>query len=425
MYSYICKACGNAIALDERERKLVCTGCGMIITDSSLTEVKIYDADGTCPQCGGKLDRHSSGDRMICPYCAGTFFLDVSSENADKKYGKIIPFIATDRESVLERFYIASDTEFAPSDFRRMARIKNIIHAFLPLYVFDVSCDISYSLEVGHTETRRVYSKTQEKYVDERYTVWEPERGYLNGTWGILTSGVYEEKVSLPGSAALSKDVNQSEFRKFCKAIADKPAAAENAIHYMPLYLEKHDVLPRLSPSDAWKQSGSSMLREEIESAIRKRYNGQTRNITWNGEICENKAESILYPVSFVVYDYHNLSDQLMILDGYDRGFYRGVIPISAKRTLLQAARWGLPVLLAVMGLTMFAQGGSRYRGNEPWLLILSILLGIILWVWLGMIKGTGGNSKSAAAIVNRRANLVFGIISAVLAILLGKIIWP
>ncbi len=424
MYSYICKACGNAIALDEHEKKLVCTGCGMKITDSSLAEVKMYDADGTCPQCGGKLERHSSGDRMVCPYCSGMFFLDVSSENADRKYGKIIPFIKADRETVLQRFYAAADREFAPSDFRRMARVKDIIHAFLPLYAFDVSCDISYSLDVGHTETRRVYNKTQQKYVDERYTVWEPERGYLNGTWGILTSGVNEEKVSLPGSVALSKAVNRSEFQKFCKAIADKPAAAENAINYVPLYLEKHDVLPRISPSDAWKQDGSAELKKAIESAIRNRYNGQTRNITWSGDICENEAESILYPVSFVVYDYHNLSDQLMILDGYDKSYYRGVVPISAKKTLLQAARWGLPFLLAVMDLALLTQGGSRYRDNNIWILLLSVLLGIVLWAWPGMIKGTGGDSKSAAAITNRKVNLLFGSISALLAILLGKIIW-
>lgn len=412
MFSCKCKKCGSNIAIDS-QGVLQCKGCGRKIIDSSLVNVKKHNPCADCPNCNGELRKHSSGDIMICDYCDSVFILETYFKRFKNQFDTILLFQNDTKEEILNRFYTACTREFAPRKFRNDAKINEVNNVYIPFYQFDVKCKVHYSLQIGHKKTRQKYNSTTHRYDTEHYTDWVNRTGSFTETYRIISNGFSPSIDSIGNSHLLDDSENQKEFRKMCDLICDNPSSFSDSKSYSPFLLDNHEVVKPTSDSNAWTAQGSQKLDYAITRSIKKLFSESTRNIKFNRDILTQTSICRLYPLSFVSYSYNQMQNKMVVLDGIDGGLYRGKIPLSAHRLIKNISRWLVPI--GIIAICYFLYNAY----DSVFLLLLGLILGVVVWLWLGKIQGTGGDISSEMHLLNKQANQKFGIISAILVVVM------
>ncbi|MGN1304335.1 MAG: hypothetical protein ACI4YB_04780 [Oscillospiraceae bacterium] len=363
------------------------------------------------------MEKHSSGDMMTCPFCDSTYILSDYFSESNSKYDYIIPFSRSSRDDVLEQFYTICDEKFAPNDFRTTAHINYVKNFFLPLYLFKTHSKVHYTLEVGHRVTRRQYNTAKQMYEDVSETVWESRNGNFSDKFFIETRGFSDTKCLIDDDKHLDRVLNLT-LMTVTDTIIKKDIGSGKYEPYNPIKLNKGEVVPSISQSDAWLNEGSKCLYEKIESHIRSLYSGDIRNIHFTSDDKIKSITSELVPFSLVSYNYKNPKERVVVFDGIDGQIHQGYVPISKKMFLLMSAGVFFSAGLITAGMAIPLLDNYKNYDKGIGITICLVALAIVIMLWLFGLKGTGGNRESSAAKSNKSKSIFYGIISAVLSII-------
>ena len=173
---YTCPNCGGKTSFNPKKQVLECLFCGSAVDvdvkktakektlDVLFKEAKVWNDTEVikCNNCGCQEVVAKGQISTSCSFC-GTNNIVKTSDIVGMKPQGICPFEVTQLDATRITSAWVSKKKFAPNEFKKTARSKDLRGMYSPAFTFDCRTMTTYSGKLGETETYtvRVNGKTE------------------------------------------------------------------------------------------------------------------------------------------------------------------------------------------------------------------------------------------------------------------------
>ncbi|MGC9468424.1 MAG: hypothetical protein ACP5HS_07525 [Anaerolineae bacterium] len=302
-----------------------------------------------CESCDWRYLAPEDGLPSVCPHCASSKLVTLSSEEARFPYSTppelLVPFSVSEGEIQRRIEEFASGIPFPPPDLSAPALLERLQRIFLPMWLVDSDVGASWRAEVGFDY--EVVSH-QERYADgigwrteevkERRTRWEPRKGRLVRHYDNAAAPALEQHALLQRVLGSHKPGSAVPYR------ADLVRGATIRA-------------PDLAPEDAWADAQLALRQRALEECRQAARADHIRDFDWEPEYTRRHWTLLLLPVYSTVYlDDEEEPQRVMIngqtgqLHGSRRGSMKRAGRVSLTIGIIAAVLFLLSVALALFG---------------------------------------------------------------------------
>lgn len=220
-----CDGCGDDMVFSPDDACLKCPSCNSlksipsnktyekhsVVEDENLADdnKKYKEANRfmSCPNCGAKIELEGLTVSSICPYCS-TGLVSIKDEGEGKSPDAVIPFrISKPKAEEIFKKRLTKNW-LVPSSFKKNISTDSIEAFYFPSFVFNATCNSSYSGEAYDTYRDRD-GDTRRRY----YPVFGKIKTQHNGVEVESSSKLSQEELNLVRPYNINEAVSyQNQF---------------------------------------------------------------------------------------------------------------------------------------------------------------------------------------------------------------------
>jgi hypothetical protein len=260
-----------------------------------------------CPSCGNIISQFSPFQPKVeCPYCHNTAVNPMVTQRDVPTPERIIAFSTTEANFDKKMVETLIKRDYVPTDIFEKIRSEDVIRAYLPMFLYEGTYQVSYSCEVGYDAKETTYrdGKPETRTV----TRYRPTNGQVQGNFNFLCLAYNGNEVP-------------EELKRFGSCYPYDPQMMQN---YRPEILGTGTdkaplaVAPDTDKDLTWERNGVKQMEEKAKEAVQNHLSGQnTRNLNMSHSYdLKTKGCYVMVPFWFVYYTYDDATRYYFVMDG-------------------------------------------------------------------------------------------------------------
>lgn len=329
MEESVCAICGCGLKFDEKNKNIVCPGCGDVIKDVRQIKTFNYEDSEDCPKCGAKLNKIAIG-KYECPYCESLFigeewYEERKQQEKISNHTRLYKFSGDTDEEALSKFYnCIRNMKGAPSNFKEHSIVKEIMHMYAPFYTYDVDVTGTYTCEVGIEKTVKRYNKEKQRMEDVKETEWFPRSGTINEKICIRVNGFEYDSIVFNSGFKANSSSYFSSVELFCDNYCNGKYSLSNdkKVKFEEENLADIRNVEAISGNIAYIKWGIDRERKKVQNCVSRKYASITRNIKPSYTAEKTNFHVDLVPITLVRYEYDNKQNMIAVMDGVEGKYF-------------------------------------------------------------------------------------------------------